>query len=230
MIRIGIETATSFGTVAVAREDRVLAEIELGAQRRHAEMALPGLARALEDAGLRREEIGEVVVGGGPGSFTGVRVAAATAKGLVAALGVPLRAFSSLLALAAAAAEDDAADRSPGPPVCALFDARRGEVYAGCWRFDGDRVEALLEPMVGTVEEVMAAVSPHGPVFAGDGARAYAESLASAGAATRAGAQPRAGVLLRLAARHPAVGRVTDVAAWEPAYVRASSAERGVAG
>jgi tRNA threonylcarbamoyladenosine biosynthesis protein TsaB len=78
-------------------------------------------------------DIEEVVVGAGPGSFTGVRVAGATAKGLVAALDVPLVAYSSLLALVAGVPATG--------PVCGLFDARRGEVYAGCWRV-GDAIDA----------------------------------------------------------------------------------------
>lgn len=227
MIRVAIETSTSLGTVAVARNDDVLAEVALGVQTRHAEKALPALAYALEVAGVARSAIEEVVVGGGPGSFTGIRVAAATAKGLVAALGVPLRSFPGLLALAAAIA----ADR----PVCALLDARRGEVYAGCWRLGVGSptipIEPVLAPMVAPVEDVIAAVADAAPVFAGDGARRYRDVLAAAGAVVAAApAHPRASMLLWLAARDPDAGVVADVPGWEPSYVRASSAERGVPG
>ena len=223
MIRIALETATSFGTVAVARGDRLLAEVGLGEQTRHAEKALPALEYALGVAGVDREEVAEVVVGAGPGSFTGVRVAGATAKGLVAALGVPLRSFPSLLALAAGVA----ADR----PVCALLDARRGEVYAGCWRVGDDGVEMLMEPTVAPVEEILSATASFAPVFAGDGAHRYRPALIDAGVPLlSAPAHPRASVLLWLADRDPDAGRVADVAGWEPSYVRASSAERGVAG
>lgn len=234
MIRVAIETATPFGTVAVARDDRVLASIELGTQRRHAEMALPSLERALGEAGVEREEIGEVVVGAGPGSFTGVRVAAATAKGLVAALEVPLRAFPSLLALAAGVARGGEGGEASDRAVCALLDARRGEVYAGAWRaraVAADGYETLLSPMVGPVEEVLAATAAWRPLFAGDGALRYRDDLEAAGADLLGrDAHPEAATLLRLAARDPDAGRVADVHAWEPEYVRGSSAERGVAG
>jgi tRNA threonylcarbamoyladenosine biosynthesis protein TsaB len=236
VIRVAIETATSAGSVAVARGDRVLAEAVLGEQRRHAEAVLPALEAALSGAGLKRGDIGEVVVGAGPGSFTGVRVAAATAKGLVAALTVPLVAYSSLLALAAAARSDR--------PVCALFDARRGEVYAGCWRVSAKRLETLLAPMVGPVDAVLEetrAWTP-APLLVGDGARRYADAHGSSddahGSSDRASASadgavpryPRASDLLWLAARHRAAGQVDNAAAWEPLYIRGSSAERGVAG
>lgn len=227
MIRVAIETATSLGTVAVARGPALLAEVELGAQRRHAEAALPGLEEALRSAGVEREEVTEVVVGSGPGSFTGVRVAGATAKGLAAALGTPLRAFPSLLALAVEAARE-----VPSPAtICALLDARRGEVYAGCWRVDDDDIEEVLAPMVGSVRAVIEATKDAAPIFAGDGARRYRDALAAAGASTLdREVHPRASALLRLAARDPEAGRVPNAAAWEPEYVRASSAERGVAG
>lgn len=224
MIRVAIETATSSGSVAVARGDQVLAEATLGEQRRHAEAVLPALEAVLSEAGLERRQIEEVVVGAGPGSFTGVRVAAATAKGLAAALSVPLVAYSSLLVLAAAARSDR--------PVCALFDARRGEVYAGCWRVSGDRIEPLLAPSVGPLESVVAATRSWSsrPLFAGDGARRYSEALTEAGSGSDLPSHPRASTLLWLAAHHRVHGQVDDAAAWEPLYVRGSSAERGIAG
>ena len=228
MIRVAIETATSRGSVAVGRGDRVLAEVTLGAQTRHAERALPALEAALEEAGVDRSAVDEVVVGAGPGSFTGVRVAGATAKGLAASLGTPLLAYSSLLALVAGAAADG--------PVCGLFDARRGEVYAGCWTVSSEALAEHLSPMVGPVESVVDALrdpesAPESLVFVGEGAERYRAALEAAGAAVAAEpAAPRASTLLWLAAHHRGIGGVESVAAWEPTYVRASSAERGVRG
>lgn len=234
MIRVAIETSTPQGSVAVGRGDRVLAEVTLGMQRRHAELAVPALEAALRLAGVERSAIGAVVVGAGPGSFTGVRVAGATAKGLVAALDVPLLAYSSLLALAVSVPSDG--------PVCALFDARRGEVYAGCWEV-GDRGEpgapgesetgslaVVLEPRVGPADDLVRALGGR-PLFAGDGAARYADVIREHGGRVAASpAWPRASALLWLAEHYGGAGAVEDVAGWEPSYVRASSAERGVAG
>ncbi|MBW3552883.1 MAG: tRNA (adenosine(37)-N6)-threonylcarbamoyltransferase complex dimerization subunit type 1 TsaB [Gemmatimonadetes bacterium] len=223
MIRVAIETSTPFGTVAVARDGDLLAEVGLGVQRRHAEMTLPALEQALAEAGVDRGAIDEVVVGAGPGSFTGVRVAGATAKGLATALGVPLRAFSSLLALAAGVAS--------GGAVCALLDARRGEVYAGCWRIGDGAPAEILAPIVGPVEDVIRDTTTSSPVFAGEGADRYRDVLTRAGGRVMTGpVHPRASTLLRLAALDPGSGRVPEPSSWEPLYVRASSAERGVAG
>lgn len=223
MIRVAIETATALGTVAVGRGDIVLAELSLGVQTRHAESVLPALDAALSLAQLERQAIQEVVVGAGPGSFTGVRVAAATAKGLVAALSVPLVAYSSLLALAAGVPSDR--------PVCALFDARRGEVYAGCWRVDTDRLEQILAPMVGPVTAAVEATRAATPLHVGDGAVRYRDALTGAGAVVSSlPAHPRASVLLWLAEHHREAAGVDKVEEWQPMYVRGSSAERGVVG
>jgi tRNA threonylcarbamoyladenosine biosynthesis protein TsaB len=227
VIRVALETSTARGSVAVGRGDRLLAEVSLGSQRRHAELLVPALDAALALAGVERTAIGSVVVGSGPGSFTGVRVAGATAKGLVAALGVPLLAYPSLLALAAAVPSTR--------PVCPLFDARRGEVYAGCWRVGPESLEVLLAPRVGPAEEVAAAAAAgfggERTLFVGDGAIKYADALESAeGAVSRLPIWPRASDLLWLAERHGDAGLVSDVSGWQPEYVRASSAERGVVG
>lgn len=248
MIRVAIETATWVGSVAVARDGELLAEVELGVRSRHASTAVPGLQEALETGGVARGEIGEVVVGAGPGSFTGVRVAGATAKGLATALDVPLVAYSSLLAAAVSAVvagdEPDASDGlDAGVPICALFDARRKEAYAGCWWVGREALTEVAAPMVGSVDEIVAALVRAGAevgagvLFVGEGLEKHGAGVAAAasevGLDARLGAPdawPRASSLLWLAHRHPSAGRVADAAAWEPLYVRGSSAERGIRG
>ncbi|HEX7091775.1 MAG TPA: tRNA (adenosine(37)-N6)-threonylcarbamoyltransferase complex dimerization subunit type 1 TsaB [Longimicrobiales bacterium] len=222
---LAIETSTAIGGVAVGRGERLLAEVVVGVQARHSEAVLPAVEFALRAAGVPAERLAGVVVGGGPGSFTGVRLAAATAKGLIRALGVPLFAYSGLAALAAAVT---AGDR----PVCALFDARRGEVYAACYRFPGfARMEAILGPVACRIEDVLRETAGMAPIFAGDGALRYRDAIERAGGAI---APPHAGVarasaLLWLADLAPEAGRVDAPADWEPLYLRAAGSERGAA-
>lgn len=222
---LAIDTSTALGSVAVGRGSELLAEIVVGVSTKHSESLLPAIDYALRSAGLEPPDLGAVVVAGGPGSFTGVRVAGATAKGFVRALGVPLFAYSGLLALAAAVAAEG--------PVCALFDARRGEVYAGCWRFPGDgAVEVIMPPTAAPVEEVLTALAGTQPRFVGEGALRYRDAIESAGGrvAPAHQAAPRASALLWLADVAPALGLVADPRSWEPEYIRASGAERGVQG
>jgi tRNA threonylcarbamoyladenosine biosynthesis protein TsaB len=220
-VLLGIETATEIGSVALGDGSRLLGEVVMGTQARHAESLLPALDYLLAATGARRADIRGVVVGAGPGSFTGVRIAAATARGLACGLHVPLYVFSSLAAAALEAA-------GPGP-VCVLFDARRGEVYAGCYAVEprADRLNTLLEPTVLTVAELLPLLGETRPRFAGDGALRYAAEL---GAAEPYRAAPRASALLRLAASSADEGLIAEPAGWEPAYLRAPGAERGIAG
>ncbi len=214
--------------MAVGRADRLLAEGVLGVAVRHAEALLPAIDFALARAGLTPAALGGLVVAGGPGSFTGVRIAGAAAKGLARALDVPLFAYSGLEALAAGCAGHDG-------PVCALFDARRQEVYAACYDFDGARAAAgvttLLTPGPRPLAAVLEELRPAGALYVGDGALAHRGTIEAAGARVAPAhlAVPRAASLLWLVDVDPA-GRVEDAAAWEPAYLRPSGAERAQCG
>jgi tRNA threonylcarbamoyladenosine biosynthesis protein TsaB len=225
---VAIETSTDVGSIAIGEGATLADEVVIGVRTRHAESLLPALEFLLRSARLKRSDVTGIVVGAGPGSFTGVRVAAATARGLAHGLDVPLYAYSSLASLAVQAG-------SAGP-VCALLDARRGEVYAACYEAAHPEAggaatalpRALLEPVALTVPDLLARMADVAPLYAGEGAERYAAAL---GVEPRTGLSPRASALLRLAAADSAgVGRVQDRAGWEPTYLRASGAERGIAG
>ena len=219
---LAIETSTPVGSVALGGAGVLQGEIVLGPSVRHAEALLPAVQQLLKSASARPTDLDRVVVGGGPGSFTGLRIAAATAKGLVHALGLPLYAYSGLLVAAASSGLRH-------QPVCALFDARRSEVYAACYSL-GAEIETLLEPAVLHIDDLLSLVAPHSAVFAGEGAVKHEALLRGAGATVlqeQAGV-PRASMLLSLLQDYPARGRVDNAALWEPEYLRGSSAERGI--
>lgn len=219
---LAIETSTPVGSVALGGAKGLRAEITLGASVKHAEALLPAVQQLLKSCSARPSDLGRVVVGGGPGSFTGLRIAAATAKGLVHALDVPLFAYSGLLCAAASTGLRD-------QPVCALFDARRSEVYAACYRL-GAEIETLLEPAVLHIDELMSLLRPASVVFAGEGAVKHEDRLRERGGVVlpaEAGV-PRASRLLSLMQEYPELGRIADAARWEPEYLRGSSAERGI--
>jgi tRNA threonylcarbamoyladenosine biosynthesis protein TsaB len=219
---LALDTSTGVGSVAVGEGERLLAEIALTVGSGHSSALLPAIDGALRSAGLEARELAAVVVGGGPGSFTGVRIAAATAKGIVHAAGIPMFAYSSLLAAAAASWGSDR-------PVCALFDARRRDVYAACYRF-GARVEVVTAPEALVLDEVLARFrGGPPPLFTGEAAVIHREEIERE-PGTRVVpahlAAPRASALLALLRAMPEAGRVAEPAHWEPDYVRASGAER----
>lgn len=220
MLRLALETATSPGSVALAEGGRLLAESVLPVRATRSEAVLPEVARLLSACERSPEELGQVVVGAGPGSFTGVRIAAALAKGLRFARETDLLAYPSL----AVAAAGTGLERD----VCAAFDARRGEVYAAAYR----RLvppETAFGPAALRIEELLERLEPIGAwTFAGEGARRHEGAILAAGGRVLPAhlGIPRAATLLWLADRFPEVGRVASPAEWEPAYVRRPAAQR----
>ncbi len=101
MLQLALETSTAWGGVALAEDGALLAESTLDVRATHSETVLPEIDRLMQRCQRDVAALASVVVGAGPGSFTGVRIAASIAKGLCFARGLPLYAYSSLSALAA---------------------------------------------------------------------------------------------------------------------------------
>lgn len=222
MLTLAIETSTPLASVALGDESGLLAESMLSMRVSHSESVMPDIGRLLSEGGYSLDDLGSVVVGAGPGSFTGVRVAASIAKGICFGRGLPLFAYSGLLATAAGI--------GVSANACALFDARRDEVYAAAYR-SLDPPRALIEPCVRVIETVLTELSPVAEwTFAGDGAGRFAEAIRERGGTVLSAelGVPRAMTLLWLRREHPNAGRIADVASWEPSYVRASGAERAL--
>lgn len=131
-LRLGIDTSTDV-RVGLADDTGVLASRAVTDTRAHAEQLMPLVTATLAGAGRRLADIGLIVVGVGPGPFTGLRVGVVTAQTLGLALGVPVRGVCSLDAVAAGhAAEGE---------FLAVSDARRREVYWARYAADGRRLE-----------------------------------------------------------------------------------------
>jgi tRNA threonylcarbamoyl adenosine modification protein YeaZ len=220
---VALDASGALGHVAVARGPNVLARARLDQRGQHAAGLIPALHGSLEDAGVDRGHIAGVVVGEGPGSFTGVRVAAATAKGLARALRVPLWAVSSL-----AAAAITSWDR--GGPVIryVLFDARADRVYAGCYGMGGRGIQTLIPPHATDLRTVLAAEVPPGSEFVGDGSVKHSAAIESAGFSMAEGveADSTGDGLITFLAHHPDTSPVETLETWEPRYLKPSSAER----
>ena len=170
MLILALDASTPVTTVAVARgnvrDHDVLAEVSTTA-RGASEAPLPAVQAALDLAGEELDSVGLVLCGVGPGTFTGIRIAAATARALSVGKGMALARNSTLDALAAPTL-------SCSPDVLAVLDARRGQVFAR--RFSG------TGPTTGIYCVRPEELSVEGaPVLVGDGAVRYREDLAGLG-------------------------------------------------
>lgn len=197
---LGLDTATDHPTLALAARGERGTDVGLPSRRDLSREIERVTARILAERGARASDLRGLVVADGPGSFTGLRIGVAFAKGLARALGVPLFAVPSLLGAAHAAAPE-------GGTVIVAYDALRGDVYRAVYRLHGDRpssIEVLLAPELAPVH----APSPVG-----------AESIRANWRHASAAA------LLRLVGVPNGATPVADPAAWEPVYGRPAEAE-----
>lgn len=146
MLVLGLDTALQRCSVAILRDGAVVASQSVGMERGHAEHLAPMAAAVLAEAGVSVTDLDRVGVVGGPGGFTGVRVALAFARGLVIGTNVPAVAVTSLAALAGnVSAPTDAL-------IAPVIDARREQVYAGLYDSAGD---VLAAPFVAAPKEAL---------------------------------------------------------------------------
>ena len=224
MAVVGFDTATADTAVCAMRGGEVLHEELLGlapdGSPRHSTALLAEIERAAAAAG-GWDAVERLAVGLGPGSFVGIRIGIATARGLAASTGLPVSGVCTLDALGLALAEPAGAERNR----LAVLDARRGEVFAALYSPAGER---LWEPLVAAPTALADRIAelPAPPLAAGSGAVRFRNELASRGVDVADDADP----VHRVAARHVCAlaqaapergeGRL------EPIYLRAPDAER----
>jgi tRNA threonylcarbamoyladenosine biosynthesis protein TsaB len=222
MLILGIETSTMHGGVALLDEQGLLAEYLLNVRATHTERLLPSIDRVLRDAGVTLEQMTGLAVAVGPGSFTGLRIGLATAKGLAAASGRPLVGVSTLEAIAWGLP-------FCAHPVCPVLDARKGQVYCAVYRHDGERLIPVMDEAALSPDELISKIDEP-TVFIGEGLSAYGDVLT--GRLGRKALFPpvsqrggRASAVGDLGRRRLLRGERDDVARLAPRYLRPSEAE-----
>jgi tRNA threonylcarbamoyladenosine biosynthesis protein TsaB len=224
---LAVDTSTFVGTVAVLRDGELLSESSASVRASHGETLLPRLALALEQAGIKLADIDLFAVGLGPGSFTGVRIGVATAKGLALAENKPLVGVTSLRVIARGMAA--------GTLRAVAVDAHKGEVYCALYELAD---EGALRELIAPFHEAPAqaalrlreAAGTRQLSIAGNGIGRYGQELLAPleGAVMRAAAfcdVPRAACLAHEAELVYAQQGPSDLARLEPLYVRASDAK-----
>jgi tRNA threonylcarbamoyl adenosine modification protein YeaZ len=144
-----IDTATEFGLVAVAGDERVCSYVRWRSAGRHGENLLGYIESALSDAGTSRADLSGIAVVTGPGGFTSLRVGLATAKGLALGLDLPIFGVSSLRVMARSI--ESAADSVRVP----IMKAYRGDVFAAAYVMSHDELKELVPPQSGHPTEVL---------------------------------------------------------------------------
>ena len=223
---LALDSSGLVASVAVMEDDNLLAEYTMNYKKTHSQTLLPMLDEMAKMIDLDLNSVDAIAVAGGPGSFTGLRIGSATAKGLGLALKKPLISIPTVDGLAYNLCGVEKI-------VCPLMDARRNQVYTGIYEFEGNELKVIEAQMAVDIAEIAEKLNTLGRevIFLGDGWPVYEAKLAEIltvpyMAAPAHQSRQRAGALAALAMCYAKEGRMESATEHEPDYLRLSQAER----
>ncbi|MFC3041640.1 tRNA (adenosine(37)-N6)-threonylcarbamoyltransferase complex dimerization subunit type 1 TsaB [Virgibacillus xinjiangensis] len=153
MNTLAIDTSNQIMGVAILKDGQLIGEIMTNLAKNHSVRLMPAIQQLMEEVSMKPEDLDQIVVAKGPGSYTGVRIGLSTAKSMAWALGIPVTGVSSLEVLSYQG-------RFFNGMVCPFFDARRGLVYSGVFEWGNERMSLIREeanlPMEDLLEDVAA--------------------------------------------------------------------------
>ena len=229
MIILAIESAALVASAALLDGEKITARYSVDHALTHSETLMPMVDEIMRMTGTSPTDLDAVAVSGGPGSFTGLRIGAATAKALGMALDIPLIHVPTLEAMAFNLIAYNGL-------ICPIMDARRSEVYTGLFMAVGGKLEALMGecamPLADLLDVIKEKYISDIPVmFLGDGVPVFKEKIKEALASHAAFAPPHlsrqdAASVAVLGAAMYERGQTVSADAFVPTYLRQSQAER----
>ena len=222
---LALDSSGLVATVAIVEDDQTIAEYTVNYKKTHSQTLLPMLDEIVKMTEFDLDTIDAIAVAGGPGSFTGLRIGSATAKGLGLALNKPLIHVPTV---------DGMAYNLFGCTglICPMMDARRNQVYTGIYRFERE-FEIVEEQMAIAVKELIDKLNAYGEkvTFLGDGVPVYEKQLEEglqvpySFAPAHVNRQSAAAVGT-LGMKYFAEGKMETAREHQPDYLRVSQAER----
>lgn len=226
---LGIESASLTASVAVITDDQMTAEYTMTHKKTHSQTLLPMIQEIVDMAEIDLKSIDAIAVSAGPGSFTGLRIGSATAKGLAMALKLPIVSVPTVDAMAYQCWRADCL-------ICPIMDARRGQVYTGIYEFNDGIFQVYLEQTAMEIERLMEQLNQMSRtvLFLGDGVAVYKENIKKLATvkvefAPAFMGRQRAGAVATLGMKYFKEGIYEDASIHTPVYLRQSSAERELA-
>lgn len=223
---LSIDSSGLVATVALVVDEILVGEYTIHNKKTHSQTLLPMISDMMSMAEVEPEELDGIAVSEGPGSFTGLRIGASTAKGLAWTLGIPIIPVPSLLGLAQNVDEE-------GALVCPIMDARRNQAYYAVYRIEGDMPKMVLEPDVATIDVVIDKVNSldERVVFLGDGVPVFQDKIQNDCTVqtdfVRSSRRYQCGAsVAEVGCKLYEQGKYVTAAAFAPVYLRKSQAER----
>ena len=226
---LGLDSSGLVASVAIVCDDNMLGEYTVNYKKTHSQTLLPMLDEVAKMIELELNSIDAIAIAGGPGSFTGLRIGSATAKGLGLALNKPIINVPTVDALAYNLV-------GHAGLVCPLMDARRNQTYTGLYTFDGDQMKCISGQKAVMLGEIIDEINQLGRkvIFLGDGVPVFKPYIEEHIQVPHSYApihlsQQRAGALGALALQYYHEGKYESAAEHQPDYLRLSQAERELA-
>ncbi len=223
---LAIDSSGIVASAAVVEDDSLLGEYTINHKKTHSQTLLPMIDEVVRMLELDLHTLDAIAVAAGPGSFTGLRIGSATAKGFGLALDKPLIEIPTVDGLAYNLAGSSVA-------VCPLMDARRNQVYTGLYRFEGYQMHTVIEQCAVGIDEIVEKINMHGQAvsFLGDGVHVFASYIEEHCKVNYTFApahlnKQRASAVAVLAMGYYRAGRICTAAEHRPDYLRLSQAER----
>lgn len=223
---LALDSSGLVASVAIVEEEQTIVEYTVNYKKTHSQTLLPMLDEVVKMTEMDLQTIDAIAVSGGPGSFTGLRIGAATAKGLGLALEKPLIHIPTVDGLAYQLYGTEGL-------ICPIMDARRSQVYTGVYRFVEGRFEVVEEQMAISVEELIDKLNQYGEqvTFLGDGVPVYGNRLqeglkVSCFFAPAHQNRQSAAAVGALAVQYYRQGKLESATEHQPDYLRVSQAER----
>ena len=174
MLILALDSTAQVGSVALCQDETLIAEYTINTGHTHSETLLPMVESVLKISGHTVDDVDLFACTAGPGSFTGVRIGAATIKGLAFGKGKPCMGVSTLEALALNGVSHKGI-------LCPAMNARRAQVYNALFSYDGERLSRLCEDRPLAITELGGELTekyPNAPVYLmGDGAKLVYDAL-----------------------------------------------------
>ncbi|MCS7203803.1 MAG: tRNA (adenosine(37)-N6)-threonylcarbamoyltransferase complex dimerization subunit type 1 TsaB [Thermodesulfovibrio sp.] len=169
MLILGIDTSTKYAQIALVEDEKLLAEVTIKFKATHSEKLLPEISHLLDMLSIAVDNIDYYAVSIGPGSFTGLRVAVSTIKGLSFVTGKKVIPVSTVEALAWSLPYCKY-------QICPMIDARKGEVFSALFRWKEDEFIRITEDMVLDINDLIGLIKEK-TLFVGDAAELYKPKL-----------------------------------------------------
>ena len=220
MLILALDSSAAPASAALLEDGRIISEFYMHTKQTHSQTLMPMVESVLRLSGRTLDDVDRIAVSAGPGSFTGVRIGVSCVKGMAMARNIPCAGVSTLRAMAENA-------RGMEGVVCAVMDARCGQVYNAMFRVSGDSVERLCPDRALAIADLYAECAPYGAalLLVGDGAELCHRTFSAFGARLLPPMQRfqrAAGVALAAAETDETV--TSD--ALMPVYLRLPQAER----